>query len=68
MLVTLFSCKKEKENCYECEISYLGLPNTTPGTYQDAGCMTAEEWDKIQLTNVNGDLIPDKDAYCRKKR
>lgn len=62
------SCSKNKIHCYECDFSTIDHPNSSPGTYQHAGCMTKDEWETIIFTDPLGSKILDKEKYCRKNR
>lgn len=64
----MISCKKESgSGCYECDFSPINRPGSSPGTYQDAGCMTADQWNTVKFTDDLGNLTLDKGRYCRKK-
>ncbi len=48
------SCKKESadsSNCYECDAG---------DGYKDKGCMTNEEYDRLQLTDQSGNVCGEK--------
>lgn len=64
------SCNKDSDKtyCYECDFSPVGYQGSSPGTYQDAGCMTAAQWNGVQFTDNLGNIKLDKNRYCRKKR
>lgn len=58
---TGIKCKKDKEYCYECK-NLNGNAN-----YQDAGCMTEDQWSTVRFTDSTGNGSLDKNVNCRKK-
>ncbi len=61
--LSITACKKENKNsthCYECK-NLNGTSN-----YQDAGCMTNDQWNSITFTDQNGNTV-DKNSNCRRR-
>ncbi len=70
-IISVSSCSNsnsDKSNkqtvCYECDYNGQGL-------FEGVGCMTEDEWNKFQPTdlrpnNLGNDL--DKSKYCRKQK
>jgi hypothetical protein len=61
LLIAAISCSKDKESCYECNISVGGVSG-----YQDVGCFTKEGWNSFRLIGSFGTEL-NKDQLCRKK-
>lgn len=60
LLVAAMACSKDKKECYECDFN-------KNGNYSEAGCMTADEWSKVVITDNLGNGQLDKSRYCRIK-
>jgi hypothetical protein len=58
MVIFFTSCNKNKTVCYDCL-------NQAGGEYNQKRCMTKDEWEDYQYTDVFGQ-IQNKDTYCRK--
>lgn len=62
------SCSKDSDpnekHCYECDVD-------NDNNYNDAGCLTNEQWNKVILTDESGTDLPDseqiKRTRCRRK-
>jgi len=71
ILTAMFiSCKKENGDtmhCYECDFSPVGYPGSSPGTYQDAGCMTNDQWETVAFGDASGNITLNKNSNCRRK-
>lgn len=60
ILCVLAACTKNKDavHCYKCDF-------TKDGVYEDAGCMTAEQWKSITFKDSTGQHELNKKQYCR---
>jgi hypothetical protein len=59
IFILLSSCKKDRNTCYECDIT----PERN-GVYTYIGCFTEDDWRTGVQTDAVGNPI-DKDERCR---